>query len=164
MVYEESWLEGMYVGSGVNASGYPAASNCRPKPSRLQKERFARPQAFRLEVDGEELLDYQRHDHGAAARAGGPADRRPDQLPGRFSGLPDAASDVCASHGQHLSASDQEEITVRLRGASRSKKYMLTFDNSGETCEVSGYRLMNEGVHVRLAGALTSELILYQEI
>ena len=63
-----------------------------------------------------------------------------------------------------LSASDQEEITVRLRGVSRSKKYMLTFDNSGDACEVSGYQLMNEGVHVRLAGALTSELILYQEI
>lgn len=63
-----------------------------------------------------------------------------------------------------LSASEQEEITVRLRGVSRSKKYLLTFDNSGETCEVSGYQLMNEGVHVRLTGALTSELVLYQEI
>ena len=40
MVYEESYLDGMYVASGSNASAYPAASNPLPRPTRLDSSAF----------------------------------------------------------------------------------------------------------------------------
>jgi hypothetical protein len=35
----------------------------------------------------------------------------------------------------------------------------VTFDNTGQTCQLDGTTLMKQGVTVRLEGALTSELL-----
>jgi len=40
--------------------------------------------------------------------------------------------------------------------------YRVTFDNSGQSVVVSGLALRNEGLVLRLARALTSELLLIE--
>ncbi len=63
-----------------------------------------------------------------------------------------------------LSAPTQTEYLLRLRGLDISRKYRVTFDNSGQVCEIDGFTLMKQGVTVRLEGALTSELLLFEAI
>jgi hypothetical protein len=46
----------------------------------------------------------------------------------------------------------------------RSKRYRVTWDNSGQSCEVDGFTLMNQGVTIELGGALTSELLLFAAV
>lgn len=65
----------------------------------------------------------------------------------------------------NLSASNGKTETVFcFKGLDISKNYLLTMDNSGKTACVSGYSLMNEGVKIRLGGALDSELLLARVI
>jgi hypothetical protein len=45
-----------------------------------------------------------------------------------------------------------------------SRRYRVTWDNSGETCEVDGFTLMKQGITVRLEGPLTSELLLFEAL
>jgi hypothetical protein len=59
-----------------------------------------------------------------------------------------------------LSAPTAPEYRLRFRGLDRSRRYRLTFDNSGETTLVDGLTLMDEGITARLEGALTSELLI----
>jgi alpha-galactosidase len=40
----------------------------------------------------------------------------------------------------------------------------VTWDNSGQSCEVDGFTLVQQGVVVRLEGALTSELLLFETV
>ena len=54
--------------------------------------------------------------------------------------------------------------TVYPRGIDASADYRVTLDNSGATTTVSGYSLRNEGIRVRLDGALQSELILLERV
>ena len=63
-----------------------------------------------------------------------------------------------------LSGPAEDEIVIRLRGVDISKKYRLTFVDSGESTETDGFALKNDGLRVRLGGALTSELAAYEEI
>ena len=63
-----------------------------------------------------------------------------------------------------LSGTAEDERIIRLRGVDISKKYKVTFDGSGESSELDGFRLKNDGLHIRLEGALTSELVTYEEI
>lgn len=57
----------------------------------------------------------------------------------------------------------QTEYLLRLRGLDAGRRYRVTFDNSGQTAEADGFTLMNQGITVRLEGALTSELLLVTE-
>ena len=59
---------------------------------------------------------------------------------------------------------EQTEYLLRLRGLDAGRRYRITFDNRGQTCEIDGFTLMNHGITVRLEGALTSELLICQEI
>jgi len=61
-----------------------------------------------------------------------------------------------------LSAPTAPEYRLRLRGLDAARRYRVTFDNSGQTAEVDGVTLMKEGITVRLEGALTSELLLFE--
>jgi alpha-galactosidase len=61
-----------------------------------------------------------------------------------------------------LAAPTEPEYRLRLRGLDVSRRYKVTFDNSGESTEVDGFTLMKEGITVRLEGALTSELLLFE--
>ena len=63
-----------------------------------------------------------------------------------------------------LSAPTQPEYLLRVRGLDASRRYRLTFDNSGETSVVDGFTLIEQGVNVRLEGALTSELLIFEAV
>jgi alpha-galactosidase len=63
-----------------------------------------------------------------------------------------------------LSAPTEPEYLLRLRGLDAGRRYRVTFDNSGATCEVDGYVLVTQGLTVRLAGALTSELLVVEAV
>ncbi|MCQ6559415.1 GH36 C-terminal domain-containing protein [Paenibacillus mendelii] len=61
-----------------------------------------------------------------------------------------------------LSNPQEREYTLRVRGLNRAKKYKVTWDNSSQTTVIDGYVLMNQGLIIRLEGALTSELLLFE--
>ncbi len=61
-----------------------------------------------------------------------------------------------------LSDPASDEYTLRLRGLDVSRRYNVTFDNTGNTCVVDGYKLMHEGVRISIGSALTSELLLIE--
>jgi hypothetical protein len=48
------------------------------------------------------------------------------------------------------------------RGLDASASYKVTFENENETTEISGIRLMQEGLSVRLEAAGTSEMLLFE--
>jgi len=62
--------------------------------------------------------------------------------------------------------SDPAEPAYRLcfRGLDLSRRYAVTWDNSGDRCILDGYTLTKEGVPVRLEAALTSELLIVEAI
>jgi alpha-galactosidase len=63
-----------------------------------------------------------------------------------------------------LSAPTEPEYLLRLRGLDRSRRYKVTFDTTGQTCEVDGFVLMQQGLTIRLEGALTSELLVIEAV
>jgi len=63
-----------------------------------------------------------------------------------------------------LSDPQESNYRLRLRGLDVGRRYRVTWDNSGQSCELDGFTLMKQGVVIRLEGALTSELLLCQEI
>lgn len=63
-----------------------------------------------------------------------------------------------------LAAPDQPEYLLKMRGLDVSKRYRVTFDNSGQIAIIDGYVLMNQGITIRLEGALTSELLIFEAI
>jgi alpha-galactosidase len=48
------------------------------------------------------------------------------------------------------------------RGLDLSRTYQVTFSNSGQTLEIPGYLLLQQGIPVRLEGDLTSELLIFR--
>ena len=62
-----------------------------------------------------------------------------------------------------LAAPTPPEHLLRLRGLDASRRYRVTWDTSGQICEVDGFVLLRQGITVRLEGALTSELLLLEE-
>ncbi|MBV9037717.1 MAG: alpha-galactosidase, partial [Acidobacteriaceae bacterium] len=74
----------------------------------------------------------------------------------------DRSRDLCGLF--QLSAPTQPEYELRLRGLDVSRRYRLTFDNSGRTSVVDGFALANAGINIRLGGALTSELIILEAV
>jgi alpha-galactosidase len=77
-------------------------------------------------------------------------------------GSADRNRDICGVF--QLSAPTQPEYELRLRGIDRSRRYRVTFDNSGQNSEVDGFTLMEQGITVRLEGPLTSELLVLEAI
>ena len=59
-----------------------------------------------------------------------------------------------------LAGPTEREYQLRLRGLDAGRRYRVTFDNSGQTCELDGVVLMQQGITIRLEGALTSELVI----
>jgi alpha-galactosidase len=45
-----------------------------------------------------------------------------------------------------------------------SRRYRVTFDNLGQSTIVDGYALVEQGIQVRLEGALTSELLIFEQV
>ena len=63
-----------------------------------------------------------------------------------------------------LSAPREPEYRLRPRGLDISRRYRVTWDNTGQTSEVDGFTLIQQGITVRLEGALTSELLLFEAV
>ena len=63
-----------------------------------------------------------------------------------------------------LSDPIETEIKVCFKGLDISKNFRLRMDNLGSECIISGFELVNRGILVCLATALTSELIIAQAI
>ncbi len=63
-----------------------------------------------------------------------------------------------------LSGEGAPEYVLRPRGLRASARYRVTFDNSGETITKSGYDLRQEGIRIRLASGIRSELLLFEEV
>jgi hypothetical protein len=74
----------------------------------------------------------------------------------------DRTRDVCGLF--QLSAPTKPDYELRLRGLDTSRRYRVTFDNSGQTNVVDGFSLTKTGITVRLEGALTSELIVLEAV
>jgi alpha-galactosidase len=74
----------------------------------------------------------------------------------------DRTRGICALF--QLSAPTQPEYLLRLRGLDVSRRYRVTWDNSGQSSVVDGFTLMNQGITVRLEGPLTSELLLFEAL
>ena len=58
----------------------------------------------------------------------------------------------------------QESILLIPRGLDPALTYRVTLDNSGAVFTLSGYALQNEGIRLRIGGALNSELVLFESI
>jgi alpha-galactosidase len=63
-----------------------------------------------------------------------------------------------------LAAPTDPEYRLRFRGLDVSRRYRVTFDNVGETCELSCVAMVKEGLTIRLDSALTSELIVCEAL
>jgi alpha-galactosidase len=63
-----------------------------------------------------------------------------------------------------LAAPTRPEYLLRLRGLDPGRRYRVEFDNTGQSCELEGAVLMNQGLTIRLPGALTSELLLLEAL
>ncbi len=73
----------------------------------------------------------------------------------------DRARGICGLF--QLSAPREPEYLLRVRGLDASRRYRVTWDSTGQAAEIDGFVLMKQGVPVRLEGALTSELLLFEE-
>ena len=49
-----------------------------------------------------------------------------------------------------------------MRGLDVSRRYRVTWQDTGQVGELDGFTLMKTGLPVRLEGALTSELLLFE--
>ena len=52
----------------------------------------------------------------------------------------------------------------RLRGLDVSRRYKVTFDNTGTSSVASGFNLKQQGIRLDLSRPLTSELLLFEMI
>jgi len=60
-----------------------------------------------------------------------------------------------------LSAPTEPEYVLRVRGLDVGRRYRVRWGNSGQTSFVDGFVLMKQGLTIRLEGALTSELLVF---
>jgi alpha-galactosidase len=74
----------------------------------------------------------------------------------------DRSRDICGLF--QLSAPTQPEYLLRLCGIDASRRYRVTFDNAGQSSMVDGFTLLEQGITVRLEGALTSELLVLEAV
>jgi alpha-galactosidase len=72
----------------------------------------------------------------------------------------DRARAICGLF--QLAAPSEPEYLLKPRGLDASRRYKVTFDNSGQTAVADGFTLMTRGLTVRLEGALTSELLIFE--
>lgn len=63
-----------------------------------------------------------------------------------------------------LGSAGASEYLFRPRGLDAAKTYAVTFDNTGQTAQVTGFTLLTQGIVIRLEGALTSELLLFEAL
>ena len=57
-----------------------------------------------------------------------------------------------------------DRYTFLPRGVDAGKTYRVTLDNSRQSFELPGWKLLSEGISVRIPGSMASELVLYEEV
>ncbi|MBE6999995.1 MAG: hypothetical protein E7428_07390 [Ruminococcaceae bacterium] len=57
-----------------------------------------------------------------------------------------------------------DRYTFLPRGVDAGKTYRVTLDNSRQSFTVEGWKLLSEGIPIRIPGSMASELVLYQEV
>ena len=67
-------------------------------------------------------------------------------------------------HAFTLTFPGKSVFRIYPKGLDRSKKYKVTFDNSGESTIFDGFSLMNDGLRLDIPAALSSELIIFEAI
>lgn len=90
----------------------------------------------------------------------------PYETPGGWLVLEYAARDRARAYAGtfRLSGEGEPEYVFRPRGLRPGARYRVTFDNSGDTITKTGYDLRQDGIRVRLAGGIRSELLLFEEV
>ena len=63
-----------------------------------------------------------------------------------------------------LSAPTEPDYVLRLRGLDAGRRYRVRWGNSGRTSVLDGFVLMHQGLTIRLEGALTSELLVFEPV
>ena len=63
-----------------------------------------------------------------------------------------------------LNGNAPSRITVPVSGLKRAATYRITFDNTGDTVVCTGESLLSNGVTVPLSTALSSELVLFEQV
>lgn len=63
-----------------------------------------------------------------------------------------------------LAGAQSDTFHFRPKGLSVSRRYKVTFDNSGQSRELEGFFLLNSGLQVRVPGGFQSELLLFEAI
>ena len=61
-----------------------------------------------------------------------------------------------------LAGPGEEQYLFKPRGLDRGRRYRVLFDSTGESVDRSGLDLANEGLEIRLAGPLTSDLLIFE--
>ncbi|MBI3958245.1 MAG: alpha-galactosidase [Chloroflexi bacterium] len=61
-----------------------------------------------------------------------------------------------------LAGPSDETYHLQLRGVDAGRRYRVTFDNAGNSAQIDGATLLYEGLDLRLARPLTSELLLLE--
>jgi len=63
-----------------------------------------------------------------------------------------------------IGESDSDTFLFMPRGLEPGRTYRVTFDSKGRTATIDGWRLMYEGLPIRLEAALSSELLLFEDL
>ncbi len=58
----------------------------------------------------------------------------------------------------------EPEYLLRFRGLDTGRRYRVTWDTTGQSAQLDGWVLANQGLTIRLPGALTSELVLCEAV
>lgn len=75
---------------------------------------------------------------------------------------PDATHEVAGIF--RLTAPGESSYRYQPRGLRPGSRYRVTFDNTGESVELSGLELQRDGLEIRLESPITSELLLIESI
>jgi hypothetical protein len=76
--------------------------------------------------------------------------------------VPDASRAVSGVF--RLTGTADGTYRFRPRGLEVNGRYRVTFDNTGDSVEIGGLELQRDGIEVRLASPLTSELVFFDRV
>ena len=88
----------------------------------------------------------------------------PEASKGNVCVLEVASPDKAKGAATAIALKQGAEIKVKLKGADASKTYRVTLDNNRESFDITGRELRYNGITVEIPSALSSELILYEQI
>jgi alpha-galactosidase len=88
----------------------------------------------------------------------------PNTEPGEWVALEYATPDHTRGYAGifRLAGAKEDRYRFLPRGLDTSKTYKVTFDNTESSVRVSGFELERDGINVRIAGTLRSELIFFE--